>query len=137
MTNEVFISLRPEMAELIRQRKKTYEFRKYVPRREIEKFWIYVSYPESALKSIAEVGWSIEYPNRIPGDSVGNAEFNSGLKKSKYAFPILHLDELIEPLGLQQLKEEFGFTLPQKFVYVDKYPRIVEYISSSELRRLF
>lgn len=137
MTNEVFISLRPEMEKLIIQRKKTYEFRKYAPRQEIKKFWIYVSAPESALKYIAEIGELIKYPSRIHEDGVGNAEFNRGLKKSRYAFPILHLDELTKPLGLQQLKEEFGFTPPQRFMYVDKHPGIVEHVSSSGLRRLF
>ena len=137
MMSEIFISLKPKFAELIRQRKKTYEFRKYKPRQKINRFWIYVTQPIAALKYIAEVGELVEYPTKIPEDGVGNLEFNEGLKKSKYAFPILHLDELINPIHLQRLRGEFGFTPPQSFSYISRYESLVEYVTESSLRRIF
>ncbi|RMF94786.1 MAG: hypothetical protein D6734_06950 [Candidatus Schekmanbacteria bacterium] len=137
MMYEIFISLKPQFSELIRQRKKTHEFRKYRPRHEIKRLWIYVTHPVSALKYIAEVGKLVEYPTRIPEDGVGNKEFNTGLKKSKYAFPILHLYELREPIHLRRLRNEFGFAPPQSFAYIDKYESLVEYVKDSGLRRLF
>ncbi len=137
MMYEIFISLKPEFAELIRQRKKTYEFRKYKPHHKINIFWIYVTQPIAALKYIAEIGELVEYPIKIPERGVGNIEFNKGLKKSKYAFPILHLDELTEPIHLQRLRTEFGFTPPQSFAYISRYESLVEHVRKTCLRRIF
>ena len=137
MTNEICISLRPEMAELVRLRKKNHEFRRYKLPYEVRRLWIYVTMPVSELKYIAEIGELVEYPTNIPEDGVGNTEFNKGLKKSKYAYPILHLDELVEPLNLQRLREEFGFSPPQRFVYTTKYQKLVDHFSSSRLRGLY
>ena len=137
MMHEIFISLKPKFAELIRQRKKTYEFRKYKPRHKINRLWIYVTQPIATLKYIAEVGEIVNYPTKIPEDGAGNSEFNKGLKKSKYAFPILHLDELIEPIPLQRLRDKFGFTPPQSFAYISKYRSLAKHVKKSGLRRIF
>jgi hypothetical protein len=45
-------------------------------------------------------------PNEPPG--IGNAEFNAGLKESKYGYPVLELYELIRPVTLEEMKSEWG-----------------------------
>lgn len=137
MINEIFISLKPEFAELIKARKKTYEFRKYKPRRRVEKFWIYVNQPVAELKYVAQIDPPIEYPGKIPENGIGNLEFNNGLKKSKYAYPIIHFDEIIKPISHEELEEKFGFVPPQSFAYADKYSKIIKYVADAGLRRLF
>ncbi len=137
MTNEIIISLKPEFAELIKQRKKTHEFRKYKPNHNIKKLWIYVTKPVGALKYIAEVGKPIEYPEKIPEKGIGNLEFNKGLKKFRYAFPIRHFYELAEPIHLQSLKKDFGFTPPQSFAYTKKYEPLAKFVKKTGLRRIF
>ncbi len=137
MTTEIFISLKPQFAELIRERRKTYEFRKYKPTRHVNRIWIYVTSPTAALRYIAEVGEPVEYPNKIPENGVGNVEFNAGLKKSKFAFPILHLDELNEPITYKELRGRFNFTPPQSFTYADRYPSVAQHVRRTGLRRLY
>lgn len=137
MTSDIIISIRLEMADLIRLREKNYEFRRYKLPPESRRVWIYVTRPVSELKYVAEIGNVVEYPTIIPENGIGNAEFNKGLKKSKNAYPILHLDELVPSIGLYQLRKESRFFPPQKFAYVDNYPKLAEYISNSDLRRLY
>lgn len=137
MSNEIFISLKPEFIELIKERKKTHEFRSYRPKKDIRRLWIYITVPVASLKYIIEVGRIVEYPEKIKIDGVGNLEFNKGLKKSKYAFPIKHLYELVEPISLERLKKEFGLVPPQSFIYIDKYPSLIDYVVKKGFKRLF
>ena len=139
MNREAIFSLKPEFAELIRCREKNHEFRKYLPKRALGKIWFYVTKPVSALVYIAEVGPVIEYPQRIGIPGVGNMDFNAGLKVSKYAFPILHLYKLKQPLPLAELQRRFGFTAPQAFVYADQYPELYDFVygRGEVLTRLF
>lgn len=39
---------------------------------------------------------------------IGNAEFNAGLKDSKYGYPILQLYEFIQPVTLVEMKNQWG-----------------------------
>lgn len=138
MKSEIFISLKPEFANLIEQKQKNYEFRKYVTKKQVDKFWIYVTQPVGLLKYVAEVGEYIEYPEKISKDGIGNYEFNEGMKKSKYAYPILHLYKLTPQIAIKELKQKFGFTAPQSYVYIDRYPSLMEYIEKNcRLERVF
>ncbi len=137
MSNEIFISLKPEFIELIKERKKTHEFRSYRPKKDISRLWIYITVPVASLKYVVDVGRIVEYPEKIKVGGVNNLEFNKGLKKSKYAFPIKHLYELVEPISLERLKKEFGFVPPQSFIYIDKYPSLIDYVIKKGFKRLF
>ena len=134
---EIFLSIKPKFARLISTREKTYEFRKYKPRKQVRKIWIYITLPEGALKYIAEVGEPIEYPAKILENGIGNSEFNKGLKVSKFAFPILHIDELIEGIPLEQLRKQFNFNPPQSYVYTDKFPELVGFVKNCKIKRLY
>lgn len=134
---DIFLSIKPKFANLIASREKTYEFRRYKPKNPIKRIWLYVTSPDSELKYIAEVGDVVEYPNQISEDGVGNADFNQGLKVSKFAFLILHLDELVEGIPIKTLRSGFGFNPPQGFIYTDTFPDLVEYVKGCEMRRLY
>lgn len=133
----IFLSIRPNFANLIARREKTYEFRRYKPKDQVKKLWLYVTSPVSELKYIAEVGDVVEYPTQIPEDGIGNAEFNKGLKVSKFGFPIIHLDELVEGIPISELRDRFNFNSPQGFIYTDTFPELVNYVKSCEIRRLY
>ena len=134
---EIFLSIKPKFAKLISTREKTYEFRKYKPKEPVTKIWFYIINPVAVLKYIAEVREPIEYPTQIPENGIGNADFNNGLKVSKFAYSILHLDELTEGIPLNVLKSQFNFNPPQGFVYTDAFPDLVEFVKNRELRRLY
>ena len=136
-SKEIFLSIRPKFANLIASKEKTYEFRRYKPKEPIKKIWFYVTSPDSGLKYIAEVGEPVEYPTKIPENGIGNADFNQGLKVSKFAFQVLHLDELIEAIPLRKLKDGFGFNPSQCYIYTDTFPELVDYVKNCEIRRLY
>jgi len=89
------------------------------------------------LKFIAEVGEPVEYPHQIPEDGIGNLDFNLGLKLSKFAFPILHFDELLEGIPLNTLRSQFNFNPPQGYIYIDTFPNLVEFVKRQGIRRLY
>ncbi len=137
MTNEIFISLKPKFAELIKRRQKNHEFRRYKPKYSIQKFWIYVNKPISQLKYVAEIADPIEYPNQIPENGVGNVEFNQGLKKSKFAYYIIHFYEITNPMGCEELRKRFKFLPPQRFVYADKHPKLIKFMHNLKWQMIF
>ena len=82
----IFISIKPEFIKKIECGEKNYEFRKYIPKKNINKLYVYVSSPDCCLKYILYIDKIIKYPNKIKESGYGNYEFNAGLKKSKYAY---------------------------------------------------
>lgn len=48
----------------------------------------------------------------------GNIEFNNGLKESIYAYHIKKIHMLKTPLYFKELKEEYNFYPPQKYIYI-------------------
>lgn len=137
MNSEIVISIKPQFAQLIVERKKNHEFRKYKAKNNITKMWIYVTTPIAELKYIAEVGEMITFPHKIVLGGVGNQEFNEGLKKAHYAFPILHLDEITGGISLHELKTKYHFIPPQSFIYLEKFPLLIQYMQSKQVQRLF
>lgn len=131
MKNEIIISLKPQFAEMIENKEKTFEFRKYKPQNSINRLWIYVTKPVSMLKYIIETAEPAVFPEKIPENGTGNSEFNNGLKQSKFAFPIKHLYKLDNPISMKDLKEKFNIFPPQSFIYTDKYETLIDYVDNS------
>lgn len=52
-------------------------------------------------------------------EGIGNADFNAGLKKSKYGYPILELYELIRPVNLEEMKTTWGISAPMGWSYLN------------------
>lgn len=49
-------------------------------------------------------------PGSVPTEpfGIGNAEFNAGLKQSKYGYPMIELYELVRPVTLGEMKSWWG-----------------------------
>ena len=78
----------------------------------------------------------VEYPNKINEIGYGNADFNNGLKKSKYAYEIKHVDLLENPINLKELKEIYNFMPPQSYAYDDRYEELTNTIKNAKVRRI-
>lgn len=136
MKKGIYISIKPEFTKKIETGEKNYEFRKYYPKQNIGLLYVYETVPTRALKYIIEIGDIVKYPDRISKEGYGNLEFNNGLKKSKYAYEIKHVDILERPIPLSELKNLYGFAAPQAYAYDTKYPKLTERINNSKKRRI-
>lgn len=134
---EVIYSIKPKYVNLILMQKKNHEFRSKLPKNVPDKILVYTTIPQAEIRYILEVGKPIDYPNKITENGVGNKEFNSGTKKGKYAYPIIHLYELEESISLKVLKEEFDFNAPQSFCYLNNNAKLKDKISSLGSKIIF
>ena len=97
---------------------------------------MYETFPTCQLKYIIELRQIIEYPNKINECGYGNEEFNNGLKKSKYAYEIKHVDLLENPINLKELKEVYNFMPPQSYAYDSRYEKLTNTIKNAKVRRI-
>ena len=131
LSNGIYVSIKQEPISKIIQGKKNHEFRNYIPKRSFKFRYVYVTAPKSQLRYVIEIGDIVKYPEQLDFDGDGNFDFNYG-KKSKYAYPIIKVYELINPISLEELKEKFGFVPPQAFSYDETYRELTKYILTSE-----
>ena len=136
MKKAIYISIKPKFTKKIETGEKNYEFRKYIPKQEICTLYVYETVPTCKLKYIIEIGDIIEYPNKILKSGYGNEDFNNGLKKSKYAYEIKHVDILEDPVDLKTLKEKYGFMPPQSYAYEDRYTELTNDIRLAKTKRI-
>jgi predicted transcriptional regulator len=130
MKKGIFLSIKPEFTKRIELGEKNYEFRKYIPKEKFDILYVYETVPTCSLKYVLAIDKIIEYPNKIPEKGYGNEDFNSGLKKSKFAYHILKVEKLDNPIPLKELKTRFGFAAPQSYAYDTRYPELVDYINT-------
>lgn len=116
--SDAFISLHPEHAAAMASGAKDHEFRTWRLPFTVCRVWIYVTRPESRVRYMACVGPAKE-PGQIADErGEGNAEFNRG-EGAKFAYEILELYELNNPVSLNRAKENGWFAAPpQKFAFV-------------------
>ena len=136
MKKAIYLSIKPKFTKKIETGEKDYEFRKYVPKDEIDTLFVYETVPTCQLKYIIELGKIVEYPDKINELGYGNADFNAGLKQSKYAYEIKHVDLLENPICLKELKDVYGFAPPQSYAYDDRYEKLTNDIKLAEVKRL-
>ena len=86
MKKAIYLSIKPKFTKKIETGEKDHEFRKYIPKEEIDTLFVYETVPTCQLKYIIELGKIVEYPDKINELGYGNADFNAGLKQSKYAY---------------------------------------------------
>lgn len=65
---------------------------------------------------------------------VGNDDFDLGLKKSKFGYPVLGLYRLKTPLKPEAMKG-FGLSTPQGFMYATK--KLVDGIPLDDMDKIF
>ena len=131
MNSTLYMSINPNATQKIEKKLKNYDFRNYIPKRNFDKLYVYVTSPVCELKYILVIDDIIQVPNTIPETGDGNCDFNNGIK-SKYAYQISELYKLEKPIKLKNLKEEYGFAPPQGFAYGDRYSDLSEFIESSK-----
>ena len=93
MKKAIYLSIKPKFTKKIETGEKDHEFRKYIPKEEIDTLFVYETVPTCQLKYIIELGKIVEYPDKINELGYGNADFNAGLKQSKYAYEIKEHEE--------------------------------------------
>ncbi len=136
MKKAIYVSIKPKFTKKIETGEKNHEFRKYIPKEAIDTLFVYETVPTCQLKYIIEVEKIVEYPNKINELGYGNADFNAGLKKSKYAYEIKHVDLLESPIALKELKDVYGFAPPQSYAYDDRYVELTNDIKLAKVKRL-
>lgn len=134
---DILISIKPKFTSLIKEKKKNYEFRNYIPKKGVDRLWIYTSSPICSLEYVADIDNIVTYPKHILEEGVGNDEFNKGFVQSKYAYHIKHLYRLKIPLKLDKMRTEFGFTAPQSYSYLANNPKLSEFVLMQELEKIF
>jgi hypothetical protein len=112
--SDIFISLHPPHVKNIANRKKDHEFRSWEFPDTVVRVWIYGTAPLCTLRYMAAVGPPKRPGDHLGSDGVGNAEFSTG-----FAYEILDLYELADPLSLDDLKaKEWLRAPPQKMQWV-------------------
>lgn len=134
MKKAIYLNIKSQFTKLIAIGEKNYEFRKYIPKIEIDKLFVYKTIPTCALKYIIELRKIIEYPQKIIKNGYGNQDFNNGLKKAKYAYEINSVYLIEKPISLAELK--YDFTAPQSYAYDNRYPELTEYLNNCKVRKL-
>lgn len=134
---DVVMSIKPKFVNLIKTGKKNYEFRKYIPKNGVNRLWIYTTSPICVLEYVADIDNIVAYPEHVIGERFGNDDFNNGLKLSKYAYHIKHLYRLKKPLNLVKLRDEYNFTAPQSYFYLENNKKLAEYVLIQDLEKIF
>lgn len=120
MKSDIIISIHPQHVTNIVNRSKDHEFRSWPIPQGVSRLWIYETRPTSELRYMAVISEA-----KTPGEitdlrGLGNASFNAqsgGLMR--YAYEILELYELADPLSLTKLREkEWISSPPQKYAFV-------------------
>ena len=136
MNNAIFISINPIASNKIEKGIKTYEFRNYIPKKEVNKLYVYVTTPICELKYIIEVTNIISTPQKIEIEGDGNELFNEG-KKSKYAYKIDKVYKITHPIKLSTLREKFNFTPPQSYAYETRYQELSAFLEKSDKKLMW
>ena len=131
MNNGLYMSINPNASSKIENKAKTYEFRNYIPKKDFDKIYVYVTSPVCELKYILLIDDIISYPSTIPENGDGNYEFNQGIK-AKHAYQISKVYKLKNSILLNELKEKYGFVPPQGYAYSDRYSDLTNFVESAE-----
>ncbi|KAI1472793.1 uncharacterized protein F4812DRAFT_410266 [Daldinia caldariorum] len=117
--SDIMVSLHPEpLAEIINGTK-NHEFRVWEIPPTVTRVWIYSTRPFSELKYMCTLG-----PAKVPGEiqdskGAGNVEFNQGKTAAKYAYEIIQVYELNDPVPLEEMKKRgWVKSAPQKYIWV-------------------
>jgi hypothetical protein len=135
--SDVFISMHPQHVTSVVDRTKDHEFRRWPLPPSVSRIWIYETSPTCTLKYMAVIS-AEKRPNEIKSeDGVGNTEFNGNPSdSSNYAYEILELYELADPLPWSQLHaNEWLKSPPSKWSWVR--PAVVDRLMANLKPALF
>ncbi|KAI3321208.1 hypothetical protein HD806DRAFT_503315 [Xylariaceae sp. AK1471] len=117
--SDIMVSLHPEHIAKIVDRSKNHEFRAWKIPLQVSRIWVYITRPESQLRYMCIFG-DPKTPGEIEDETgIGNVEFNRGTMAAKYAYEILEVYELNNPVSLDEMKRN-GWVAgaPQKYTYI-------------------
>ncbi|KAM3460047.1 hypothetical protein MY5147_000273 [Beauveria neobassiana] len=124
---DVVLAILPVHLRNIASRQKNHEYRKYRLQDGVERLWFYETRGtkedpgRAAITHIATIPPTTRHtPGNVPEEpeGIGNADFNAGLKVSKYGYPILGMHELVKPVTLEEMKTSWGLSAPMGWSYV-------------------
>lgn len=132
----VILSIKPKYIKLILSGEKEYEFRKVIPRKSSEYFLIHVSKPISTIKYIFKMESPKIKPDILEGNSYGVELFNSSHSDYKFAYKISKIYEILEPISYEILKSKYNYSAPQNFIYLGKFPNLLNLYKDLDLKEI-
>lgn len=137
MNKNILISIYPKYIEKILTGEKNFEFRPFVLKTDYcNIFWVYETSPVKSLKYKMTVKNPITKLKNNQSYFLGNQEFERLISDGKYAYEIIHIDELVLPINLNDLNE-MGVTAPQGYAYLTKYPHLFNTLKNAKLKKIF
>ncbi|TGJ88249.1 hypothetical protein E0Z10_g583 [Xylaria hypoxylon] len=134
--SDIMVSLHPEHIGRIMNRTKNHEFRVWKIPQQVSRVWVYITRPQSELRYMCLFG-----EPKTPGEiqnakGIGNMEFNQGKMAAKFAYEVLQVYELNNPVSLDEMKRK-GWVAgpPQKYTYIP--PAVVGELTSNLRCALF
>ncbi len=124
LKNKIMLSIHPEFVEEILNKEKEYEYRRKIPKKPIEKIYIYATFPVKKVVAEATVSEIIKLPPKELWEATQNKAgvdeeyFNKYFSDSfiGYAYKLSNIKIYEVPLDVSS----FGLkNAPQSFVYLD------------------
>ncbi|KJR81183.1 uncharacterized protein SPSK_01028 [Sporothrix schenckii 1099-18] len=121
---DIIISIHPEQIRKIVMGDKDHEFRNFKLPHTVSRFWMYATRPVCELQYMAVVAAGFKQPGGINSDGgVGNAEFNAGKLVAKFAYKLVQVYQLNNPVSLDVMRKNGWAGPPRRYDYLS--PAIV------------
>lgn len=135
---QILISIYPKYCELIKKKKKNYEFRSFSLNSEKEMvFWIYETKPIKQIKYKMLVANPIKKASKNYPYFLGEEQFLEAIKKRKNAYQILGFEELEVPITLDEMISEYSIKAPQNFIYLDGKLDLLKRLNEKSTKIIF
>ncbi|CAK7206944.1 hypothetical protein SEUCBS139899_009751 [Sporothrix eucalyptigena] len=117
--SDIIISIHPEQIRKIVTGAKDHEFRNFKIPHTVSRFWIYATRPVCELQYMAVVAAGFRQPGEIDSESgVGNADFNAGRLVAKFAYKLVQVYQLNNPVSLDVMKKNGWAGPPRRYDYL-------------------
>lgn len=119
LRSDIMMSLHPEHLSRIVDGTKNHEFRVWKIPPGVSRVWLYATKPTSELRYMCVFG-PFKEPGQVEDEKgAGNKAFNQGKTVNKYAYEVLQVYELNDPVSLQEMiRKGWIKGAPQKYNYV-------------------
>ncbi|CAK7209097.1 hypothetical protein SCUCBS95973_000335 [Sporothrix curviconia] len=117
--SDIIISIHPEQIRKIVSGTKDHEFLSFKIPHTVTRFWIYASRPVCELQFMAVVAAGFRQPGEIDSESgIGNADFNAGRLVAKFAYKLVQVYQLNNPVSLDVMKKNGWAGPPRRYDYL-------------------
>ncbi|KAK4178429.1 hypothetical protein QBC36DRAFT_324958 [Triangularia setosa] len=135
--SDIVISIDPDILKEIIEGRRDHEFREYKFPPQVLRLWTFATYPAEEVKYMAVIG-PPKQPGEIDGESGynGNAEFNRGETKFKFAYELVQVYRLNNPVPLEDMEEHgLGKGAPVRWKYLA--PAVVGHLMANLRNAVF